>query len=246
MGHGLGDFSAYEKHAFGWIDSVARPVADGTYAVSAIDRASPGPHALHVLVAGDEYWFEYRSPAPRWDPHQPGAVPGLVVYGGPHLLDATPSRFPVRNLLIRNPVGKGRPAIRVGERFRVPGAFEVTLASMGADGAETSFRWLDRTPPTAVQILQPAASSKVGSNPLVRWRAPRERGSGVSGYEILVDGRLTRTLPAVRPLDTALIAAPLYLWLGRLATGQHTVAIVAVDRAGNRSLPMHRRFVVRG
>jgi hypothetical protein len=121
----------------------------------------------------------------------------------------------------------------------------MTLTAMGADGAETSFRWLDRTPPTAVRILQPA-SSTVGATPLVRWEPPRERGSGVGAYEIRVDGRLTRTLPAARPLDTTLIAAPLYLRLGRLAPGSHRVAIVAVDRAGNRSLPALRRFVVRG
>jgi hypothetical protein len=245
MGHGLGDYSAFEKHAFGWIDSVARPEANGSYTVDAIDRPTSAPHALHVLVAGDEYWFEYRSPEPVWNPDEPTAVPGLAVYGGPHGLDGTVSRFPVRNLLIRNPVANGRSAIGVGERYRVPGAFEVALTAMGADRADASFRWLDRKPPAAVRIVQ-AASPKPGKSAVVRWESPPDRGSGLGAYEVRVDDGLPRTLPAVRAIDTVLVAAPLQLSLGRLAPGRHTVVVVAVDRAGNRSAPALRQFVVRG
>jgi hypothetical protein len=244
MGHGLGDFSAYEKHAFGWIDSVARPEGSGNYEVMAIDRRGSGPHALHVLAAGDEYWIEFRPPSPLWDPDEPTAVPGLAVYGGPHGLDGSLSRFPVRNLLIRNPVGGRRSAIRTGERYRVPGAFEVSLAEMGPDRAVAAFRWLDRKRPARVAIIQPSA--KAGSRPVVRWQSPPDRGSGIGAYEIRVDGGPARRLPAVRGLDRVLIAAPLQMPLGRLAPGPHRVVVVAVDRAGNRSAAASRRFVVRG
>jgi hypothetical protein len=244
MGHGLGDYSAYEKFTFGWLDSVARPGGNARHAIGAIDRPSSDPQALHVLVAGDEYWFEYRPPQPRWDPDEPTATPGLAVYGGPHGLDELASRFPVRNLLIRDPVGRGRSSIAERETFRVAGAFEVTLTAMGADRAEAAFRWLDRTRPAAPRIVAPSRTTR-RSNIIVRWRPPRDRGSGIGAYELRVDGRLRRTVQTVRAFERLLVAVEPEVSLGRLRPGLHRVSIVTVDRAGNRSASTTRRFIVR-
>jgi hypothetical protein len=241
MGHGLGDYSAYEKVTFGWVEAVARPAGNGTHAIGAIDRPSYGAQALHVLVAGDEYWFEYRPPRPRWEYDEPTATPGLAVYGGPHGLDEVASRFPVRNLLLRDPIGNGRSSVGDGETFRVPGAFEVRVAAMGADRAEAAFRWLDRTRPAAPRIVAPAASTR-GRNVVVRWRPPREGGSGIAAYEVRLDGRLRRTVPAVRALDRLLVAAEPETVFRGVRPGLHRVTIVAVDRAGNRSAAATRRF----
>lgn len=243
MGHGLGDYSAYEKVTFGWVESVGRPAGNGTHAIGAIDRPASDPQALHVLVAGDEYWFEYRPPQPRWDYDEPTATPGLAVYGGPHGLDEVASRFPVRNLLLRDPIGNGRSSVGDRETFRLPGVFEVRVDAMEADRAEAAFRWLDRTRPAAPRIVAPAASTR-GPNVVVRWRPPRDRGSGIAAYELRVDGRLRRTLPAVRVLGRLLVAAEPEVTLGRHRPGPHRVTIVAVDRAGNRSDPTSRRFFV--
>jgi hypothetical protein len=74
----------------------------------------------------------------------------------------------------------------------------------------------------------------------VTWQDSFERGSGIAEYRISVDHA-----PAVsitQSIYPELNAAP----IADLARGAHTVTIVAIDRAGNRSRPAIRRFVVGG
>ena len=111
MGHGLGDFNAFEKVAFGWIDDVLVPSA-GTFALGPIDRSSALPQAARILAAGDEYWLEYRPPAPLRDPGQGHAAPGVIVHAGDNGVVDESSRFPQRNLLLVDPAGRGRPSVR--------------------------------------------------------------------------------------------------------------------------------------
>jgi hypothetical protein len=234
MGHGLGDYSAWEKSTFGWLERIAEP--RGSLTLGAIDRGTSHPQALRVLVAGDEYWFEYRPPAPAW-PYAGDGAPGVAVYGGSHGLGG-PSRFGSRNVLLSDPVGRGRPSVRAGETFSVRGAFALRVASTGADAAAVTFRWTDRTRPGRPRIL---AARARGGRLAVRWRRGAERGSGLAAHEVFVDGRRAGRVAAAGSLAGLLVATDDRLTV-RVRPGRHRVAVVAVDRAGNRSRPAVRRL----
>jgi hypothetical protein len=215
MGHGWSDFSAWEKHVFGWLDRIAAPAPRLT--LGAIDRPSADPQALRVVVAGDQYWFEYRPPAPRWAYDAGDAVAGVAVYAGWNGLSEA-GRFSGRNLLLYDPVGRGRPAVRAGEVFTVRGAFSVRVVSAGPDSAELAFRWTDRTRPARPDRL--AWNGRVLS-----WSRGVERGSGLAAHDVLVNGRRVARVQGVRrTYRLPLRAGP-----------RKRIAVVAVDRAGNRS-----------
>lgn len=237
MGHGLSDFNAFEKLTFGWLDRVARPAGDADVVLAAIDRPSAEPQALHVLTASEEYWLEYRPPEPIWPADEPAATAGIVVHAGTNGLSFR-SRFPQRNLLLLDPVGAGRPSVVAGETFSVAGAFALTVRSTDSTRATVGFRWTDATRPSPPRIEAAGRSS-------VRWRAASDSGSGVSTYEVAVDGRAPRRVRAVLIAGTVYLDAPRRASYRRLARGRHRVTVVAVDRAGNRSRPAARVVVVR-
>src|SRR3954452_8091744 len=81
-----------------------------------------------------------------------------------------------------------------------------------------AFRWLDKKRPST-----PIARAL--DNAFLSWTPSRDAGSGVANYRVSVDGEL---LVVTTGLGTALPA---------LSDGGHRVTVVAVDRAGNRSLP---------
>ena len=110
MGHGWSDFGAWEKREFGWLDRIAEPAPRLT--LGAIDRPSASPQALRVLAAGDEYWFEYRPPAPVWAYESDDAAPGVAIHAGSNGL-GEPSRYSGRNFLLYDPVG-ARAALGAG------------------------------------------------------------------------------------------------------------------------------------
>lgn len=64
MGHGLVDFSAYEKLQMGWIRDVARISRAGSYRIGRPDVLGATPYALVVRTAAGEYWFEQRLDIP--------------------------------------------------------------------------------------------------------------------------------------------------------------------------------------
>ena len=230
MGHGLGDFGAWEKHSFGWLEGIAEPTARLT--IGSIDRMGPHPHALRVVVAGDEYWLEYRPPAPLWAYGAADAAPGIAIHGGSNGLGEA-GRFPGRNLLLYDPVGRGRPAVQERETFSVRGAFAVQVLASGPDSAELGFRWTDRARPGKPAILKTEPRRGRLS---VRWRRGVERGSGIAAHEVSVDGRRVARVAAVRSVADLLITADDRVTV-RLSAGSHRVQVVAVDRAGNRSRP---------
>jgi hypothetical protein len=233
MGHGSSDFGAWEKHAFGWLDRIAEPAPRVT--LGAIDRASPGPQAMRVVVAGDEYWFEYRPPAPLWAYESHDAAAGVAIHAGTNGL-GEPSRYPGRNLLLYDPVRRGRPAVQVGETFSVRGAFAVRVVSAGAESAELSFRWTDRTPPAKPRIL--AARGGRG-RVSVRWARGAERGSGIVAHEVFVGARRAARIPAFRTVANLLIGTEDRVTV-RAGSGSRRISVVAVDRAGNRSKPARK------
>jgi hypothetical protein len=230
MGHGSSDFSAWEKSRYGWLDRVTEVSRAGSYRIGAVDRASNDPGALRILAAGDEFWAEYRPPSPVWAYLAPEADPGVAFYGGSSGLGA-PGRFPGQNLLIFDPVRRGRPSVHAGETFTVPGAFSVRVGSAGPDAADVSFRWIDRARPGKPTVLRPV---RRGGRLVIRWRRGIERGSGLAAHEVFVDGLRAGRVAAVRRVGGILLANDDRFTI-RVSSGKHRVAVVAVDRAGNRS-----------
>jgi hypothetical protein len=232
MGHGSGDFGAWEKNVFGWLDRIAEPAP--RLILGAIDRAGAAPQAMRVLVAGDEYWFEYRPAAPLWAYESDDSAPGIAIHVGTNGL-GEPGRYPGRNILLYDPVRRGRPSVQTGETFSVRGAFAVRVVSAGADSAELAFRWADRARPARPRTL--VARGRRGRL-AVRWSRGVERGSGIVAHEVFVDGRRVR-VPAVRTVANLWIASEDRVTV-RVGRGRHRIAVVAVDRAGNRSTPARK------
>lgn len=67
MGYGTTDFGAWEKARLGWIDTVHRVSASGTYTLAPVDAPPQGrPQALLMRVVGGTLWIERRqTPVPR-------------------------------------------------------------------------------------------------------------------------------------------------------------------------------------
>jgi hypothetical protein len=232
MGHGPGQYNAWEKFTIGWLTNVARPGAAGTYSVDQLERASTIPQALVVTTARNEYWFDHREPILQ-DAFLAGSplVDGLFVRAGRTENPGLPSDYPEQNILLPNPAGRGLDALLPGDTFTVPGTFELTVAAQVGTRVDVSFRWTDSTRPTRPAN---AAVSRSGRTLRVLWDASNDRGSGVERYQLSLDGRAVASVP--NDFRTPMQATV------RTSRGRHAVAVVAVDRAGNRS-PAARRTV---
>jgi hypothetical protein len=232
MGIGSGDFSAKAKFDLGWLTNVTRPAKNGTYDLAPIERASRLPQALVVTTARDQYWVEYRSrPALNNDGQQTaGAGVILRVSPSPDLKDFGSSAIP--NLLLSNPGGRHRPELGHGESFVDTGAFKLTVLQATGDRARLRFRWTDATAPRAPRF----DAALVGGRVEVTLDATRETGSGVARYAITLDRHA--------PLSVGTDAADEPVQIGKPLPGSHTVKVVVVDRAGNRSPAATRRVHV--
>lgn len=239
MGFGDGDFNVFEKARLRWLTNVAYVDRAGPYDVDRIELPGTAPQALVVTTAATEFWFELRLEQLR-APFVGTALPtGMLVRVAPNPA-ARPEAlvYPDSNLILPDPIGAGRPAIFAGETFRVAGAFELRVEAQLGDRAQVRLAWTDSTAPSAPRVLSPRA--RVGrAGPLeVAWQEPVERGSGVARYEVRLDRR-----PAVR-LAATFAQSPVVRFR-KPRPGRHTVSVVAVDRAGNRSRAATRTFVVR-
>jgi hypothetical protein len=95
---------------------------------------------------------------------------------------------------------------------------------------------VDLTPPSAPQPVSPDQSATVDSLPTLTWeRAVDDGGSGVVGYDVDIDGALTRVTGA----DTTS-----YTPAAHLAEGYHEWRVFAIDSAGNRTEGGGRSFQV--
>jgi hypothetical protein len=232
MGHGPGQYNAWEKFTIGWLTNVARPGASGTYSVDQLERPSILPQALVVTTARNEYWFDHREPVLQ-DSFLAGSplVDGLFVRAGRTENVGLPSDYPEQNILLPNPAGHGLDALLPGQSFRVAGAFELTVAAHVGTRVDIVFRWTDATRPS--RPLNAVVSRK-GRTLRVLWDASSDRGSGVERYEVSLDGRAAASVP--NDFRTPLQATV------RTPRGRHALTVLAVDRAGNRS-PAARRTV---
>jgi Gametolysin peptidase M11 len=214
MGHGLVDFSAYEKLALGWIQNVERAAHPGRYSVGRTDVAGAAPHAVVIQSGVGEYWFEQRLEV---DP------PGLAVRRiEPDVPDddLTPP-----TLFLDDPLGRGRSTVALGETFRVPGAFSIAYEAP----ATLEFAWIDRTRPRAPRVSLPRRTA-AGKSVRVTW-ASTDAGSGIAVCTLSVDRRVVTRGEAIGRFT-----------IGRLKRGQHKISVTCVDRAGNASRPTVKRI----
>ncbi|HEX6204856.1 MAG TPA: PQQ-binding-like beta-propeller repeat protein [Solirubrobacterales bacterium] len=91
---------------------------------------------------------------------------------------------------------------------------------------------VDAAPPFPFALLAPADESAVGSRPEFDWEASGDAGSGISGYELILDG------------ESILVEDDRYLPEFDLPDGAHTWSVVAVDGGGNRTESESRDFSV--
>jgi Gametolysin peptidase M11 len=235
MGGGGGDLNAFEKARLGWLAGIVRPSGNGTHELGPIEGPTTRRQALVVTTAASEFWFESRGvPTPSFvgDHVQP---PGVAVIAGPTVAGDSASPFPRENLLLANPAGGPRFTYSAGESFVRPGIFRVTVERHSAEAASLRFQWLDRVVPGRPRVR--ARSVRRGFA-RIEWGIPRERGSGVERYTLLVDGRVRRTVGR----DTMLISGGISF---RLPSGRHRLGVLATDRAGNRGRPAWARVRVK-
>lgn len=235
MGGGSGDLNAFEKARLGWLTGIVRPQGNGTHEIGPVEGPTVRPQALVVTTAASEFWFESRGvPTPSFlgTSMQPQ---GVAVIAGPAIGGDAPSPFPRDNLLLANAAGGARYAYAAGESFVRPGSFRVTIERHTQEAAALRFQWLDRVPPGRPRVR--ARSLRPG-RAFLQWERPRERGSGIQSYTLLVDGRARRMVGR----DVLYISGGIRF---RLPRGPHRLGVLATDRAGNRGRPSWVRVRVK-
>jgi Gametolysin peptidase M11 len=240
MGSGTGDFDSYEKWLLGWITRVTRPSKPAVYTIAPIETPSTQAQGLVVTTTRNRYWFEVRRDPAR---DATGTVlmhGGLLVHAGPSptIAPGMSSYGGLSNALILDPVGRGRPWLQPGDRFGEPGAFRIVVLRKAGSSYRLRFAWTDTKAPKRPAIVFPGAHVRRWANTAVTWQDSTEQGSGIAEYRMSIDGApaVSITQSIYPELNAARIAD--------LRRGAHTITIVAIDRAGNRSLPAIRRFVV--
>ncbi len=91
---------------------------------------------------------------------------------------------------------------------------------------------VDGAPPSPFALLAPEDGVAVGSRPEFDWEAATDAGSGISGYELILDG------------ESIFVEDDRYLPQYDLPDGAHTWSVVAVDGGGNRTESESRDFSV--
>jgi hypothetical protein len=231
MGGGTGDFSAYAKYSLGWLTRTARPSATGVYQLDPLERPTSGPQAFVVTTAQDQYWVEYRAAPDRSD-RGDSLGAGLIVHVSPSPdLDRSSVNAMV-NVLVDNPADRKRPELHAGDRFRRGGAFSLAALEAAGSTARVRFRWTDSVAPRRPRFAADVVAGKLR----VTLETARDTGSGVSRFRVVVDARPPQRLAGDATEEPVVVGTPL--------PGTHTVTVVAIDRAGNRSAPSVRHVRV--
>lgn len=128
MGSGELDFSVYEKVTLGWIRPQPRVTAPRRYVLATPTSTSRLAQSLIVDTEAGAWWIEYRSRPFR----------GLLF----RFVDnsVVPSPFAESAVLIRKLTKAKRPWLALGESYRIPGSFRVTLTKAAGGQAEVRFR----------------------------------------------------------------------------------------------------------
>jgi hypothetical protein len=218
----------------GWLHALpARPASCDTQGIdAAVRRAEPGlaayPRVAYLLPQIDCPWGGAYFPPGVWMlgritvellahelGHNYGVTeegPAWVCAGGSCEVESYADPFSV--------MGHGSGHF---------GAYEKYVFGWIDEGATLDFRWTDRTRPSRPRL------AVAGRGRVVTLRFPAaDAGSGVAAYDVSVDGRRRARLETVQELGRVLGGRDPELEL-RLAPGRRRIAVVAVDRAGNRS-----------
>jgi hypothetical protein len=128
MGSGKLDFSVYEKTVLGWIRPQPHVNAAKRYILAPPTSRSSLAQALVVDVDQGTWWIEYRAQPFR----------GLLF----RFVDETRawSPFAAPAILVTNPTKANRPWLGLGESYRLPRSFEITLTKASTTRAEVRFR----------------------------------------------------------------------------------------------------------
>jgi len=227
MANAAGDFNPLEKSLAGWLPAPTPLAEAGDFVVDQFEVPSTLPQALVVSTAAGEYWIDHREPLGNDAALTGPAVDGIEVrLRAEPVLSAALTLTP--STLVSDRQDRTAGVVLPGASFVAPGAFQLDVLDHVDTHVGIRFRWLDRTAPRQVQIARPRATRGIVH---LSWRASPDSGSGVFRYEVSLDGRRTGSTSA-KALDVT------------TRTGPHVVAIVAVDRAGNRSRSASRRFIV--
>jgi hypothetical protein len=127
MGHGLLDFSVYEKTLLGWIPPQPHVSIAKKYVVAPPTSKSALAQALVIDAEDGSWWIEYRAKPFR----------GLLVR---FVEDRDLPPFARSAALMMATVKASRPWIARGESYRIPGSFRVTLLKAAAGRAELRLR----------------------------------------------------------------------------------------------------------
>jgi hypothetical protein len=166
-------------------------------------------------------------------------VQGLSVHAGPPSSDPTAqSNFSTANTLLPNPGGHGNAILLPGDTFSEPGAFRLSVTSHTGTQVAVHFEWTDRKGPSKPALSKPPAHPKRNRTFVARWEPSTDDGSGVDHYTVTLDGRVVKTVAADFKLPTQAGVRP-------TSRGSHTLGVVAVDRAGNKSRLAVAKFSVR-
>ena len=231
----VGDFGALQRARAGWLADVETLSLPGTYRLAALEESAPtAPQALVIKMASFDYWIDHREPVAN-DSYLAGPPLADVVSGfevhraSPGLLSGRPN-FPVEPDWL---VPRGKKNLYFtppGATLSVPGVFAVTGVSRSGGVVTLRFRWLDRTSPSAPVITTPQPNASVAAPLIIHWKPSRDGGTGVARYLVTLD-QGTATPVAASPTT-----------LPPISPGPHTVSVVAVDYAGNRSRATTRHF----
>jgi hypothetical protein len=236
MGKGSGHYHAGEKAQAGWITNVIRAPTTGEYVVDQLERKSNRPQGFFVQTAKNDYWFDHREPIGR-DAVFAGSkiVQGLEIHASPGPTDDGSSRYQGGNVLVQNPTGSGADAVLPGETWGEPGVFRVNVLAHEGTTVRFRFEWIDRTPPGRTEVYSPGGTIRKRLD--VQWGRANELGSGLSYYEVRLDGKLRAKVGAASGQRRTTLAKP--------KRGRHVLTVAAVDRAGNRGKAGSTRFRVR-
>lgn len=128
MGSGELDFSAYEKTVLGWIRPQPHVNAAKRYLLAPPTARSSLAQALVVDVDEGAWWIEYRAQPFR----------GLLFRYVDGVRAGSP--FAASATLVTSPTKAHRPWVALGESYRLPSSFKVTLTKTSATQAEVRFR----------------------------------------------------------------------------------------------------------
>jgi hypothetical protein len=129
------------------------------------------------------------------------------------------------------------PVLLAGDSFAEQGAFRLTMTAHAGTTVTAHFEWTDAKAPSRPALFAPKKAKRKRAV-RVTWESASDDGSGVGHYDVSFDGKLVKQVVADFKFPTqASVRAT--------RAGRHTVRVVAVDRAGNRSAAASKTIVVR-